>query len=354
MIIEAVRLIVTLGLTAAGFAVGRELPGWIGPNGPSPDASTVLGSLIGAGVGYVLGGLLGRFIRRSLDRAPDLVSATSGPQLFAGTFGLLAGLLVGAVAAVPMIILLPPVVGWASAGLAVVVLAAFGSRVFAARADDLLAAAGLGTRRRPVDPAEHSGGRVFVVDTSAAIDGRILDLARVGLVHGEVRVPGFVLDELQGIADSGQKNRRRRGRRGLDVLDALTDLPGVRVRADERSYPEHPEVDAKLVAMALDTGATLVTTDHNLSRAAGLRGIDVLDLQALGDSLRSGPAAGEVVTILVEKVGSEPGQGVGYLEDGTMVVIESAASLVGTSVEVEIFTALRTAVGRLLFGRLVA
>ncbi|OFW65879.1 MAG: hypothetical protein A2Z12_07800 [Actinobacteria bacterium RBG_16_68_21] len=354
MIIEAVRLIVTLGFTAVGFAVGREFPRWVGATGPNPDASIVLGALIGAGVGYVLGGLLGRLIRRGVDRAPDLVSATSGPQLFAGTFGLLAGVVLGAVAATPMIILLPPAVGWSAGGLALVVLAALGSRVFAARADDLLAAAGLGTRRAPVDPAEPSAVRMFVVDTSAAIDGRVLDLARVGLIRGEVRVPGFVLDELQGIADSGQKSRRRRGRRGLDVLDALTGLPGVRVRADERTFPEHPDVDAKLVALALESGATLVTTDHNLAKAAGLRGIEVLDLQALGDSLKSGPATGEVVTLLVEKAGSEPGQGIGYLDDGTMVVIEDAASLIGTLVEVEVSTTLRTAVGRLLFARLVA
>ena len=346
MIIEAVRLIVTLGLTGAGFAIGREFS--------NPDAAVVVGALLGAGIGYVLGGLLGRSIRRGLEHAPDMVSSATGPQLFAGAFGLVAGLLVGAVAATPLIILAPRVVGWSTGALVVVVLASFGSRVFAARADDLLAAAGLGVRRRPVDPAETRAGRVFVIDTSAAIDGRVLDLARAGLVRGEVRVPGFVLDELQGIADSGQKNRRRRGRRGLDVLDAIADLPGVRLRSDERTFPEFPDVDAKLVGLASSSGATLVTTDHNLAKAAGLRGIDVLDLQALGDSLRSGPAAGEVVTLLVEKTGSEPGQGVGYLDDGTMVVIEEAAGLVGSSVEVEVSTALRTAVGRLLFAKLVA
>ncbi|HLA66598.1 MAG TPA: PIN domain-containing protein [Acidimicrobiia bacterium] len=353
MIIEAIRLIVTLGFTAAGFAIGSELPGLVGSGGPNPDATVVLGALIGAGVGYVLGGLLGRSIHRGLDRAPDMVSTASGPQLFAGTFGLLAGLLIGAVAATPIIILLPPAIGWPSGALLVVVLASFGSRVFAARADDLLAAAGLGVRRKPVDASEAST-RVFLIDTSAAIDGRILDLARVGLVRGEVRVPGFVLDELQGIADSGQQNRRRRGRRGLDVLDALTDLPGIRVRADERTFPEHPEVDAKLVASALASGGTLVTTDHNLAQAAGLRGIEVLDLQALGDSLKGVPSTGEVMTLVVERAGSEPGQGIGYLDDGTMVVVESAASLVGSSVDVEVSTALRTAVGRMLFAKLVA
>ncbi len=354
MIIEAVRLIVTLGCTAGGFAIGRQFPEWVGAGQPNPDAAVVVGALIGAGVGYVLGGLLGRLIRRVLERAPEMVSTASGPQLFAGTFGLLAGLLVGAVGATPMIILLPDVFGWAGGALLVVVLAAFGSRVFASRADDLLAAAGLGVRRRPVDAGEAPAGRVFVVDTSAAIDGRVLDLARAGLVRGEVRVPGFVLDELQGIADSGQVNRRKRGRRGLDVLDALTALPAVRLRADERTFPGHPDVDAKLLALAQESGATLVTTDHNLAKAAGLRGIEVLDLQALGESLRSAPASGETVSLTIEKEGTEPGQGVGYLEDGTMVVVEGAADLVGSAVEVEVSTAVRTAIGRLVFAKLVA
>jgi uncharacterized protein YacL len=354
MIIEAVRLIVTLGFTAGGFAIGREFPAWVGSGQPNPDAAVIVGALIGAGVGYVVGGLLGRAIRRALERAPDLVSTASGPQLFAGTFGLIAGLLVGAVGAVPMVILLPSALGWAGGALLVVVLAAFGSRVFASRADDLLAAAGLGVRRRPVDPDEPAEGQVFVIDTSAAIDGRVLDLARAGLVRGELRVPGFVLDELQGIADSGQLNHRKRGRRGLDVLDALTALPGVRVRADERTFPGHPDVDAKLVALAQESGATLVTTDHNLAKAAGLRGIQVLDLQALGESLRSAPTSGETVSLTIEKAGTEPGQGVGYLEDGTMVVVEGGAGLVGSTIEVEVSTAVRTTVGRLVFAKLVA
>jgi uncharacterized protein YacL len=354
MIIEAVRLIVTLGCTAAGFAVGRSFPAWVGSSTSDPNAAIVVGALIGAGIGYVLGGLLGRLIRRGLDHAPDIVTSTSGPQLFAGTFGLLAGLLVGAAAAVPMIILLPEFIGWAAGALVVVVLAAFGSKVFAARADDLLAAAGLGVRRKPVDSKEAFARRIFVIDTSAAIDGRVLDLARIGLISGEVRVPGFVLDELQGIADSGQATHRKRGRRGLDVLDALTDLPSVRLRADERSFPEFPEVDAKLLALAVASGATLITTDHNLARVAGLRGIQVLDLQALGETLKPVALTGEVMTLLIEKAGTEPGQGVGYLDDGTMVVIEDAASLIGSSVEVEVSSTLRTAVGRLLFARLVA
>jgi len=347
MIIEAVRLVVTLGLTAAGFLLGREAPDLFGGSATDPDTAVVLGAVIGAGIGYVAGGLTGRLVRRGLDRAPEIAARATGPQLFAGAFGLIAGLLVGVVVALPALILLPEFVGWPLGALVVIVIASYGSKVFAARSGDLLAAAGLGVRGR--HPAGEGGA--FVVDTSAAIDGRVLDLARAGLVRGDVVVPEFVIDELQGIADSGDANRRRRGRRGLDVLDALRDVPWVDVLADARSYPEFPDVDAKLLAVSSDRSAVLVTTDHNLSKAAGIRGIGVLDLQALGDSLRVGPMAGDRVEVFVEKEGTEPGQGVAYLDDGTMVVIEGAVGDVGSTVQVEIAGALRTSVGRMLFAR---
>lgn len=353
MIIEAVRLVVTLGSTAAGFLIGRSAPDWVGPGAPSPDASVILGAVLGAGIGYVVGGLIGRLVRRALDHAPEVVAAATGPQLFAGTFGLVAGLLVGAVTAVPALILLPPVIGWPLGALLVIVLAAFGSFVFSARADDLLAAAGLGRRRgRPASPGERPGGGVFVIDSSAAIDGRILELARARLVSGEVWIPAYVLDELQGIADSGNKDRRRRGRRGLDVLDALASAPGVDLRADERTYPEFPEVDAKLIGVCVDTGATLVTTDHNLSAAAGLRGVGVLNPHELGESLRRLPLAGESLQLLIEQPGTEPGQGVGFTDDGTMVVVEGAAARIGDKLDVEVTSAMRTSVGRILFARM--
>lgn len=352
MLTEAVRLVVTLALTAAGYAFGSSNPALFDA---SPETATVLGAVLGAGFGYVFGGLAGRFTRRSLLNAPDVVSRATGPQLFAGTFGLIAGLLIGAVMAVPAIILLPPVLGWPGGALLVIVLAAAGSSIFSARAEDLLAAAGLSRRRgRPADADEVPLAGAHVVDSSAAIDGRILDLARVGLVRGEVWVPGFVLDELQGIADSGQKERRRRGRRGLDVLDALADLAAVDLRTDERTFPEFPEVDAKLLGLCADSGATLVTTDHNLARVAGLRGVSVLNPHALGESMRRVPLAGETMNLYVEKAGTEPGQGVGYLDDGTMVVVEGGASHVGEKVAIEITSAMRTSMGRMVFAKMEA
>ncbi len=347
MISEAVRFVVTLALTWVGFIVGRAIPEWYEASRVDPDVSIVIGAVIGAGIGYVVGGLFGRVIDRVLDRAPDLVAHATGPQLFAGTFGMVAGVLVGVVGSVPLVLLTPAPVGWSVSALIVLVLGSFGARVFAARAGELIAAAGTRGRRR-------DGGRLggYVLDTSAAIDGRILELSRVGLVAGTVWVSEFVIDELQGIADSGTKNRRRRGRRGLDVLDALREIDSIDLHISDESFPEHEEVDAKILALCRLTEATLVSTDHNLVKAAGLRGISVLNPHSLGELMRPTLVAGDLVTLLIEKEGSEPGQGVGYLEDGTMVVIEDGASVAGQTVEVEVANTLRTSMGRMVFARL--
>lgn len=345
MMVEATRLLVTLTATAAGFMVGSQID----------DNSAVVGATIGAGVGYVFGGAFGRLVRRALDVAPSaIVPKVSGPQLFAGAFGIGLGVLVGLAVGFPVIALMPPEVGWPLASLIVLLIASFSGTVFAARAEELLASVGLSPRKPIATHRLGSDPESFLVDSSAAIDGRILDLARTGLARGRHWVPGFVVDELQGIADSGDASRRRRGRRGLDVLESLRDVVGVELAILEEQVPEFPEVDAKLLAIAERSGATLVTTDHNLAAAAGVRGIAVLNPHLVAESLRPQAGAGDLIEVTVEKVGSEPGQGVGYLDDGTMVVIERAANAVGKTVEVQISNAVRTQMGRMLFGRLAA
>jgi uncharacterized protein YacL len=354
VIVEAIRLLVTLATTAVGFTIGKAWLEWFPGSGADPDFSVITGAVVGAGVGYVVGGVLGRVIRRGLDAAPKAFARATGPQLFAGTFGLIVGLMLGVVVGTPMVVLLPAIVGWPLAGLGVLVLSAFGARLFSARSTELLAVTGL----RPRDPlqrktvVEETAVRPrYLLDSSAAIDGRILELARASLVAGDVWVPAFVVDELQAIADASDKNRRRRGRRGLDMLDALRDVPAISFVVLEESVPEHPEVDAKLLALAARLDVSLVTTDHNLARAAGLRGITVVNPHALGESLRPTLMSGDLLRVTIEKSGSEPGQGVGFLDDGTMVVVAGAASSIGSTLDVEVSNMLRTSVGRMVFAR---
>ena len=164
-----------------------------------------------------------------------------------------------------------------------------------------------------------------MIDTSAVIDGRIVDIGRTGFILGTLVVPRFVLDELQRIADSPDALRRNRGRRGLEMLAALQRDSVSPVEVSEASYPEVDEVDAKLVAYARDTGAAILTNDFNLNRVAELQGIRVLNINELANAVKAVVHPGEEMTVKIIQEGKEPGQGVGYLDDGTMIVVEGGS-----------------------------
>ncbi len=349
MIVEAVRLLITLALTALGFQLGSNV------DVPNQDTAPVLGAVLGAGVGYVLGGVLGRGFRKSLDIVPDRVAErSSGPELFAGAFGMVVGLIVGVVLGVPIVFFMPAAVAWPLASLVVLIAASLGTRLFASRTDDLLAVTGLRRRGTLVSRSLDHPERAFLMDSSAAIDGRVLEMSRLGLLPGRLWVPEFVLDEMQGLADAVDKTRRRRGRRGLEVIEAMRGSEVSQIYILEETVPEFEDVDAKLLALAMRAEATLITTDHNLAKAAGARGIGVLNPHSLAESLKPAVAVGDRLTVDVSKPGSEPGQGVGYLDDGTMIVVERGADLIGTELEVEIVSVTRTSIGRMLFARPMA
>ncbi len=347
MIVELVRLLITLALMAVGYKVAPTLPS------TDPDTAQALGAIIGTGTGYVVGGVVGRLFRSSLDSIPkSIVARSTGPELFAGAFGVVVGVFIGFVIALPAVVFLPSEIGVPIAVLVVLMLAVAAARLFAGRADEILAATGLRRRGGLVSRSLSDTG--FLLDSSAAIDSRVLNISRLGLLRGRVWVPGFVIDELQGLADANDSDRRRRGRRGLDVIEALRDLPEADIAVLEDTVPGVEEVDAKLIAIAGREGLTLVTTDHNLSQAAAARGIEILNPFALADAMRAPVAVGDQVHVSIRRAGTEPGQGVAFLDDGTMVVVEAASSLVGENVDVEVTATTRTAVGRMVFGRLVS
>ena len=233
-------------------------------------------------------------------------------------------------------------------------IAATAARLFAARSDDLMGAIGLQPRSPLVSRALEDGDRAFLIDSSAAIDGRILDLVRSGLVEGRVWLPTVVLDEMQGLADAADKGTRRRGRRGLDVVGALQDELTVEVAVVEETMPQLEHVDAKLLALSERANARLITTDRNLARAAELRGIRVLNPNVVAEAVKSTVEVGTRLKLPISRKGSEPGQGVAYLDDGTMVVVEGAADRLGEELAIEITSTTRTSIGRMLFGRLAA
>ncbi len=195
------------------------------------------------------------------------------------------------------------------------------------------------------------GNRPMLLDSSAIIDGRILDVADTHLLQGQLVVPRFVVNELQTIADSSDKIKRARGRRGLDIVAKLQNHAQVDLSIEDADA-EGASVDQKLVALADNMHALLVTTDYNLAKVAQLRGVDVVNFNDLAEAMRPVVLPGETMGVQIIKPGEGQGQGVGYLEDGTMVVVEQAADRLGDSVTLRVTSVLQTSAGRMVFGRL--
>ena len=194
---------------------------------------------------------------------------------------------------------------------------------------------------------------IKVLDTSVIIDGRIGDMARVGFLEGIIVVPRFILQELHAVADSQDSLKRNRGRRGLDVLNELQKDNRVEVKIHDQDYPELTDMDSKLVKLSSMLGARLITIDYGLSKLAALQGVSVLNINELSNALKPVVLPGEVIHIQIMKDGKEPGQGVGYLEDGTMVVVEDARYRINETLQVVISSVLQTAAGRMIFAKMV-
>lgn len=198
------------------------------------------------------------------------------------------------------------------------------------------------------------GARPMVLDTSVIIDGRITDIVNTKILRNELIVPRFVLAELQTIADSQDKLKRNRGRRGLDVLQTLRQSPVADVRILDARIPavdKAPDVDAKLVALAEHLGGQIITNDYNLNKVAQLRNIEVININDLANALKPVVLPGETMRTKVIKPGEESGQGVGYLDDGTMVVVDQGRPFIGKEVEIVVTSVLQTSAGRMIFGR---
>ena len=208
------------------------------------------------------------------------------------------------------------------------------------------------SRRHAGRGGARPGGTPKILDTSAIIDGRIADICRTGFLEGPLLVPRGVLAELQHIADSGDVLRRNRGRRGLDVLDGMQrELRNVQVYDDAGAAPGEP-VDAQLVRLAAALGGVIVTTDYNLNKVAGLQDVRVLNVNELANAIKPVMLPGEDLTVHLIKDGKEAGQGVGYLEDGTMIVVEGGKKYIGETLPTVVTSVLQTVAGRMIFARL--
>jgi uncharacterized protein YacL len=276
--------------------------------------------LVGALIGFLLGGLAGRWLRdhlRALDRAADRRSAA---ELTVGALGLVVGLVAAALAGIAVARL--PIVG-PYVLLPVVLLVAYVfSRIAARKHVDILRL--VGVRSRP--------SQARIIDTSAIIDGRLVEVIRTKFLSGAIVVPDFVLEELQHVADSSDALKRARGRRGLEIVEEMKKAAngGFQVRNTDHSDTEL--VDGRLVRLAREMGASIVTTDYNLNKVAQIQGVEVLNVNELSNALKPAVLPGEPLSIKIIREGREYDQGVGYLDDGTMIVVEGGRRLMGQQV----------------------
>jgi uncharacterized protein YacL len=195
--------------------------------------------------------------------------------------------------------------------------------------------------------------RYKILDTSVIIDGRIADLCDTGFMDGTLVIPQFVLKELQLVADSADSMKRNRGRRGLDILQKVQKMSGVEVTISDADYPEVREVDLKLIELARTLQGKIVTNDFNLNKVAQLRGVEVLNINELANALKPVVLPGEIMKVFILKEGKEYNQGVAYLDDGTMVVVDNARKMISKTIDIVVTSVLQTTAGKMIFGRYI-
>ncbi len=298
--------------------------------------------VVGVLVGFLVGGIVGRWLRgrlKAIDRAADRRSAA---ELTVGALGLVVGLVAAALAGVAVARL--PIVGPYLLLPVVLVVAYVFSRIAARKHLDILRLVGARSSRGPA--------QTRLIDTSAIIDGRLIDVVRTRFLSGAIVVPDFVLLELQRVADSTDPLKRARGRRGLEIVEELKVEAngGFSVRSTDPA--EQEAVDARLVRMAREMGASIVTTDYNLNKVAQIQGVEVLNVNELANALKPAVLPGEPLMVKIIREGKEYDQGVAYLDDGTMIVVEGGRRLLGQQVEVEVTSVLQSPSGKMIFTRL--
>jgi len=322
------RLLLVLACSVSGYLLASHLP-----------ITHTLGiwvKWIGALAGFIFA-LLALSIEKIIKKAPLKV-------IFGGTFGLFLGLVIA------------QLLGYAFSGLqnstirisiSVILICVFGyiGLVLGGKKVEEFKWPGWGFFAK--GSQKKDGGKIL--DTSVIIDGRVADICETDFLEGPLIIPQFILQELQHIADSADSLKRARGRRGLDILNRMQKGDTVEVKVVDDDYPDIKEVDAKLIALGREMNAKIVTNDFNLNKVAQLQGVPVLNINQLANALKPMVLPGEVLHLQIMREGKEQGQGVAYLDDGTMVVVENASRHLGQKVEASVTSILQTTAGRMIF-----
>ncbi|KAF0111727.1 MAG: hypothetical protein FD147_738 [Chloroflexi bacterium] len=349
------RILGMIGFAVGGVFWGQSL-GQLANVNPVPGTMSVeqYAFIIGS-VGALAGLILTPYITTRPIRAIRTVLArVSAQTLLSALIGLIAGLIVATLFSFP-ISLLPAPLGKILPFIVVMIFGYLGISVFVMRQEDIFSIFTAIRGGSSVAAKEGSSGwadnRSILLDTSVIIDGRIADITRTGFLPGTLLIPRFVLNELQYIADSPDSMRRQRGRRGMEVLAALQKEPTVPVRISDIDVEGMREVDDKLVVLARQLRCPILTNDYNLNRVAELQGVIVLNINELANAVKSVLLPGEIMSVRVIQEGREAGQGVAYMDDGTMVVVENGRDYMDKEITVMVTKVLQTAAGRMIFGR---
>jgi len=336
-----------------GMVLGWSFGGWAARIEPFDPRQVVLYEVVFALIGLLAGLVLTPYITTRPARAiRNRLGRLSAETLFAGLTGLMVGLLTAALLSFPFS-QLPPPFGEILPFAGVLAFSYFGVSLFVMRQGDLMGLVSTLSGR------SESGGssswtnlnRTILLDTSVIIDGRVADIAKTGFLPGTLLIPRFVLNELQYIADSPDGLRRQRGRRGMEVLADLQKQPNILVRISDINAEGVREVDDKLVVLARQLKCPILTNDYNLNRVAELQGVTILNINELANAVKSVVLPSERMTLNIFQEGKEFGQGVGYMDDGTMVVVENGHDYIGEYKEVVVTKVLQTAAGRMIFAR---
>ncbi len=348
-----VRLIGFGWMAYLGLWLGRSLSG---PN-PTPDQvlATALLMLAGGGLGLILAPRLIVDPLRSLFRQARVIPLS---DVILAAIGILIGLFAGVLLTVPLAIL-PAPYGNLLPIIATAILVYFSASILYLRKRDLIELINLWRQQRAqltpsASPASETApapatGRRYLIDTSAIIDGRIAAVVRTGFMEGTLLIPSFVLAELQMLADSNDDLRRQKGRRGLELLNQMQQSSPLPIEILNHDLPDVLRVDDKLIELARQHHCPIITNDYNLNRVAGLQGITVLSINQLSDALRPPVMQDQRLHILIRNEGNTRQQGVGYLDDGTPVIVENARHLIGQTIEVVVTRIHQTQTGRLIF-----
>ena len=292
-------------------------------------------------------------IARTMDYIEKSIQKLPANEILFGTVGAITGLVISAL----FVNLLAriPIVGIVIAVAIAVIMAALGANIATKKREELLAFftnISLKKSNSTKDKKGKSGkGQAKILDTSVIIDGRILDISKTGFIEGTLIIPTFVLQELRHIADSSDNLKRNRGRRGLDILNKIQKDLIVDVEICEQDFPEIAEVDSKLLKLAQVLNGKVITNDYNLNKVAEFQGVPVLNINELANAVKPVVLPGEEMRIQVIKDGKESNQGVAYLDDGTMIVVEGGKNHTGEFLEVLVTSVLQTAAGRMIFAK---